>query len=176
MTESALINRCLRLARVDFTPSHRQPSNGRVLVATAAAIAAALLCDAVLVTIGQAMLPSTKGYEHFAFPDYAKLTVIGVVVACAAWPAVTRVTSAPRWLFAHLAVLVTLVLLLPDVWLLARHQPPKAVAVLVAMHLAIAVVTYASLVLLAPVRTDTPAAPGERERRHRPIRRPVTRD
>jgi hypothetical protein len=33
-----------------------------------------------------------------------------------------------------------------------RHQPSKAVAVLVVMHLAVAVVTYASLVILAPER------------------------
>lgn len=154
MTESALINRCIRLARVDLAPPHRQPSTGRVLLATTTAVVASLLCDAVLVSIGQAMAPSTKGYEHFAFTDYAKLTVIGVIVACAAWPMATRVTSAPRWLFSRLAVLVTLVLLLPDAWLLTRHQPSKAVAVLVAMHLAIAVVTYASLVILAPVRAD----------------------
>lgn len=154
MTESALINRCMRLARVDLAPRHRQPPTGRVLLATATAVVASLLSDAVLVSIGQAMAPSTRGYAHFAFVDYAKLTLIGVIVACVAWPMVTRVTSAPRWLFARLAVLVTLVLLLPDAWLLARHQPAKAVAVLVAMHLAIAIVTYASLVMLAPVRAD----------------------
>jgi hypothetical protein len=53
---------------------------------------------------------------------------------------------------SRLAVLVTLVLLLPDVWLLHQHQPPRAVAVLIGMHLAIAVVTYFALVLLAPAR------------------------
>ena len=57
--------------------------------------------------IGQAVFPSTRGYAHFQFADYAKLTVIGVVIACAAWPAVTRVYAAPRWLFFRLAVLVT---------------------------------------------------------------------
>ncbi len=89
---------------------------------------------------------------HFAFGDYAKLTVIGVVVACAAWPVVTRLTSAPRWLFFRLAVAVTLVLFLPDVWILLHGAPLDAVAVLMAMHVAIAVVTYNSLVRLAPLR------------------------
>jgi hypothetical protein len=152
VSESGLIDRCLRLARVDLALPHGHPSTGRVLMATTVAIAGSLLCDAVVVAIGQAVFPSTKGYQHFAFSDYAKLTVIGVVIACAAWPVVTRATSAPRWLFSRLAVLVTLVLLLPDVWLLMRHQPSKAVAVLVVMHLAVAVVTYASLVILAPER------------------------
>jgi hypothetical protein len=34
-----------------------------------------------------------------------------VVIACAAWPVVTRVSSQPRWLFLRLAVAVTVVLL-----------------------------------------------------------------
>ena len=63
------------------------------------------------------MACATKGYAHFQFQDYGKLTVIGVVIACIAWPVVTRIGSAPRWLFFWLAVLVTLVLWLPDLYL-----------------------------------------------------------
>jgi len=44
------------------------------------------------------------------------------------------------------------VLLLPDVYLLKQGQPAKAVAVLMCMHLAIALVTYNALVRLAPIR------------------------
>ena len=51
-------------------------------------------------------------------PDYAKLTVVGVIIACVAWPIVTRMSSAPRWLFFRLAILVTLVLWLPDLYIL----------------------------------------------------------
>ena len=120
-------------------------------MATLLAIAGSLAADAVLVTIGQAVFPSTKGYSHFQFPDYCKLTVIGVIIACVAWPVVTRVTSAPRWLFFRLAVLVTLVLWLPDLYLLAKGQSGEAVAVLMVMHVAIALVTYNLLVRLAPV-------------------------
>jgi Family of unknown function (DUF6069) len=104
------------------------------------------------VALGTSVFPSTKGYVHFQFHDYARLTVIGVIVACIAWPIVTRVTSDPRWVFLRLAVLVTLALFLPDLWILAKGQPPRAVAVLMVMHLAIAVVTYNLLVRLAPVR------------------------
>ena len=51
---------------------------------------------------------------------------------------------------SNAAIAVTLVLWLPDLWILSKGQPAKAVAVLMAMHLAIAVVTYNSLVHLAP--------------------------
>ena len=98
------------------------------------------------------MLHSTQGYVHFRFSDYAKLTVIGVVIACAAWPMVTRISSAPRWLFFRLAILVTLFLWLPDLSILYNGQPPKAVAILMLMHLAIALVAYNALVRIAAVR------------------------
>ena len=53
------------------------------------------------------------------------------------WPVVTRISSAPRWLFFWLAVLVTLVLWLSDPYILDLGQPGRAVAVLIVMHLAI---------------------------------------
>jgi hypothetical protein len=123
-----------------------------VVVATVASLAGSLAADAILVAIGTAIFPSTKGYAHFQFSDYSKLTIIGVLIACVAWPVVTRISSAPRWLFFRLAIVVTVVLLAPDAWLLLRGAPSKAVLVLVVMHLAIAVVTYNCLVHLARVR------------------------
>jgi hypothetical protein len=112
---------------------------------------ASLLADALIVVIWEAVLPGTKGYEHFQFSDYAKLTVIGVVIACLGWPFITRVSNAPRWIYSRLAVLVTLVLLLPDVWILHQGQPTDAVAGLMVMHVAIAIITYYSVVLVASV-------------------------
>ncbi len=146
------LDRVLKLVRVDFAPSHRQPSAVRVLIALVISVAGSLAADAILVVIGTAIFPSTKGYVHFQFHDYAKLTIIGVVIACLAWPIVTRLSSAPRWLFFRLAILVTLVLWLPDLYILYKGQPGRAVAVLMVMHLAIAVVTYNALVHIAPVR------------------------
>ena len=151
-TEVGPVPRALALARIDFSPVRRPPRMAAVVVATVVALAGSLAADAALVALGTAIFPSTRGYVHFAFGDYAKLTVIGVVVACAAWPVVTRLTSAPRWLFFRLAVAVTLVLFLPDVWILLHGAPLEAVAVLMAMHVAIAVVTYNTLVRLAPLR------------------------
>jgi hypothetical protein len=145
------LGRVLSLVRVDLAPRHRQPSAVMVMVATVASLVGSLAADAALVTIGTAVFPSTEGYAHFRFSDYSKLTIIGVLIACLAWPVVTRISSAPRWLFLRQAVLVTLVLLLPDLYILVQGQPPRAVAVLMCMHLAIGVVTYNCLVHLARV-------------------------
>ena len=147
-----MLKRGLSVVHLDFSPEHRQPVLGRVALATFGSIVGCLVADAILVMIGEAIFPSTKGYVHFRFSDYGKLTVIGVIIACAAWPIVTRVTSAPRWLFYRLAILVTLFLLLPDIYILHQGQPADAVAVLMVMHLAIALVTYNLLVRAAPVR------------------------
>ena len=70
------------LARLDFSPQHRQPPASQVLLAAVTAIAGSLAADAILVAIGEAAFPGTKGYVHFGFSDYAKLTVIGVIIAC----------------------------------------------------------------------------------------------
>ena len=70
--------------------------------------------------------------------------------ACVAWPIVTRISSEPRWLFFRMAIVVTVVLFLPDLWIYLRGEPGKAVDVLLLMHLAIALVTYNALVRIAP--------------------------
>ncbi len=146
-----VIKRALELLHIDFAPTHRPPTPARVATATIVAVVASLLADAALVAIGTAVFPSTHGYVHFRFADYAKLTVLGVVVACLAWPVVTRVSSAPRWLYLRLAVAVTVVLWIPDLWILAKGQPADAVAVLMVMHLAIAICTYNCVVHIAKV-------------------------
>jgi hypothetical protein len=159
VSPQSILDRSLDLAKVDFTPRHGQPSWSRVALATLASLVGSLAADAVLVSIGKAVFPSVKDYVHFAFADYAKLTVIGVIIACLAWPIVTRISSAPRWLFFRMAIAVTLVLLLPDLYILHQGQPADAVAVLMCMHLAIALVTYNALVRLAPVRRRSRGRP-----------------
>ncbi len=151
MFQAAPTDRLMKLARIDLAPKHRQPPGLRVVIATIVSLLGSLIADAVIVAIGTRLFPSTKGYVHFQFSDYGKLTVIGVLVACAAWPLVTRISFAPRWLFFRMAILVTLVLWLPDIYILHQGQPVQAVAVLMTMHLAIAIVTYNSLVRIAPV-------------------------
>jgi hypothetical protein len=126
-----------------------------VALATVVSLVFSLAADAALVAIGTRVFPSTKGYVHFQFHDYARLTVIGVLIACAAWPIVARCSSAPRWLFFRLAILVTLLLFRPDFYIWHQGQSAQAVLVLMAMHVAIALVTYNALVHLAPVREAT---------------------
>ncbi|MBW4029941.1 MAG: hypothetical protein HIU57_04585 [Acidobacteria bacterium] len=96
--------------------------------------------------------PSIKHYSHFRFIDYGSLTVLGVVGACVAWLVVSRISSSPRWFFVRLTIVVTVVLLLPDLWLIEGHQPVRAVLTLMAMHITMALLTYNILVRAAPVR------------------------
>ncbi len=150
-----MIYRLFELFHVDFEPHHRHPLARAVVVATIVSVVGSLLADAALVAVGTAVWPSTRGFVHFRFGDYATLTIIGVLIACAAWPITSRITSMPRWLFLRMAVLVTLVLYLPDLYILVYlGEAGRAVLVLMAMHLAIAVVTYNALVRMAPVRAS----------------------
>jgi hypothetical protein len=147
-----MLEKAMDLIHLDFAPNHQQPSNRRVALAALVSVAGSLLADALCVVVAQAIFPSTKGFVHFQFADYARLTVVGVLIACVAWPVTTRITSRPRWMFFRMAVLVTLVLWLPDVYILVQGEPAKAVGTLFVMHLAIALVTYNTLVHLAPLR------------------------
>lgn len=162
--------RVLAWARIDLAPRHRQPGWGLVLVATVVSLAASLGADALVVRVATALFPATAHFSHFRFSDYGSLTAVGVVVACASWPVVTRVTSAPRRVFFRLAVAVTLVLWLPDGWLLVRGEQGAAVGALMVMHLLIALVTYNVMVHVArvhhlaagdPARASGPVALGE---------------
>lgn len=146
----AFLRPWLRRFRVDFNPKAPPPMS-LVVVATIVAIVGSLAADAILVKLGEAIFPSTRGYSHFQFSDYSKLTVIGVLIACVGWPFVTRISSQPKWLFFRAAIVVTLVLFIPDLAIWYLGQSATAVFVLVWMHIAIAVVTYLSLILLAPV-------------------------
>jgi hypothetical protein len=151
--------RLMSWARVEYPVAHRPPAWWRVGLATVLSVVLSLAADAALVFVGTRLFPATKGYVHFAFSDYSKLTIIGVLIACAAWPVVARLSSAPRWLFFRLAIVVTLVLFAPDLYIWHQGQPSQAVLVLMVMHLAIALVTYNLLVRLAPVRA-VPGATG----------------
>lgn len=159
MSEPSLVDRALIVARVDRAPAHRPPSTASVVVASIGALVGSLGVDALLVAGGTALFPSTRGFAHFRVFDYGALTTIGVLAACVAWPVVTRVSSAPRWLFFRLAILVTLAAFVPDLLLIVKGEPVKAVAVLMTMHLGIALVTYNLLVRLA--RIDPEVAPGQ---------------
>jgi hypothetical protein len=164
--QSTLVDRALSLARFDLSPRHRPPRIALVAAATVVSIALCLLADKLLVLAGTAIFPSTKGYVHFQFSDYSKLTIIGIVIAGAGWPIVARLTTDPRWVYLRLAILVTAVLLLPDLYIWLGGQPGRAVLVLVTLHLAIGLITYNVVVRLAPVRGPARGDPGYAAGRH----------
>jgi hypothetical protein len=139
----------LRAFRIDYKPQS-PPSPLRLLIATVVSLVGSLLADWLLVKLGTHVFPSTRGFAHFQFSDYAKLTIIGVVIACAGWPLATRLTSQPRRLFLQAAIAITIVLLAPDAYIWHNGASGKAVFVLVWMHVAIAIITYNALVHLAP--------------------------
>ena len=141
-----------RFLRLDFPAGAAQPSPWRWVIATIVAVGGSLAACFVLARLGVALFPSTAGYEHFAFADYSKLTIVGVLGACLAWPLVTLVTTHGRRLLLWLAVIVTIASLAPDAWILHQGQPAQGVAVLVVMHFALALITYPALVFIAPQR------------------------
>lgn len=156
MATTSPLTQALRLVKVDFKPTHRQPSWALWVVASIVAVVGSLVADWLIVKLWVAIWPHTQYYPHFQFADYSKLTVIGVVGACIGWPIVTRISSAPRWLFFWLAIVVTLVLFVPDFYILwFKNSPLKDVLGLLAMHVAIALVTYNSLVRIAPIGATT---------------------
>ena len=129
------------------------PTYRRVMAAGLAAVVVSLAADLILATIGQAAFTVPASFGKFAFGTYALLTVLGVAGAAATWAAVARFSARPKWLLTRLAALVTALFLIPDFLLLGTQgNPAGPVAILMLMHLAIAVVTYAALTELAPVR------------------------
>jgi hypothetical protein len=154
MSAVSFPDRAMKVARIDLSAQHPMPSLVRGVTGTVLSVVISLLADALIVFIGSRVFPSTAGNPHFRFSDYATLTTIGVVIAGAAWPFVVHISSAPRWLYLRLAIVVTLVLWLPNLYLVLRGQPVRAVAALMTMHLVIAVVTYNLMVRIAPADHD----------------------
>jgi len=125
---------------------------------TAFAAVASVGVNAALVWIAKASDPGLQHYSHFRLWDFGTLTGVGVVGAGAAWYVATRYLAAPRQLFFRAAIAATLVLWVPDVWILIKHEPPRAVLFLALMHLTVALITYNLLVLAAPVRSGDASA------------------
>ncbi len=154
------IDRLLSSAHLDLEPADGPPSAKRMVAVTSLVVVAALGVDVALAHLATGLWHQLRDYGHFQFGDYGTLTVLGVVPACVAWPVVVRVTSRPRRFFVRLAVAVTLLLWLPDLWLLVlSHDPVRAVGTLMAMHLAVALIAYNGLVRLAPPRRRAGTAP-----------------
>ena len=153
MAQPRLIDHLLTRVRIDLRPSSAPPSLVRLSAVTLLCVVVSLGVDAGLVRLGGAWFPTIRDYSHFHPYDYGTLTVIGVLAAGASWPVAIRISSAPRSLFFRVALAVTALLLVPDVWLLVGHEPVRGVLVLIAMHLSIALITYNLIIRLAPARS-----------------------
>jgi Family of unknown function (DUF6069) len=141
------------ILRLDLPRGSAQPSAARWIVATVLAVGASLLACFGLARLAIAWDPALAGYGHFQFGDYARLTIIGVLGACIGWPLLSWFSSRARRLYFWLAIVVTVVSLAPDAWILHLGQPAAGVVTLVVMHLALAVITFPAMVVLAPQRT-----------------------
>ena len=112
-----------------------------------------LLACALVAAATTALMPPLRSYEHLQVGDWGKLTIIGIVLASLGWPVAGLLWSRARRPFLVLTVLVTAASFLPDLWILRQGQPAAGVLALAIMHIAVAVVSYPSLVLVAPQRT-----------------------
>lgn len=133
-----------------------RPSGTRVALVTVFAASASVAVNYALVHLATAFDPTLQHYPHFRFSDYGTLTIVGVLCAGVAWFFATRFLASPRQSFFRVAVVSMVVLWLPDVWLFLKHEPSRAVTYLIVMHLAIALITYNSLVFAAPAQRHAP--------------------
>lgn len=145
-----LLDDAMRVSRIDFQPAPRQPSVPVTALGIAVGVLLSVAVNALIVHVAIGLYPALAGYEHFRFSDYARLTVVGALIACGGWPILTRVSSAPVPVYLTLAVLGTLVLWLPDLYILfALREPAHAVATLMVMHVAVPLVSCASMIAIA---------------------------
>lgn len=142
-----------RLTETGPAPDAAPPAHRRVAAAGLAAAAISLAAGAVLAAIGQAAFAVPASYGKFAFTTYAARTALIAAGATATWWGVTRLSSRPKWLMTRLAVLATALFLTPDFLLLGiPGNPTGPVVIVMLMHLALAVITYAALIKVAPLR------------------------
>lgn len=145
-----LLDDAMRVSRLDFRPSARQPSIPVTALAIAVGVLFSVAVNFLIVHVAIGLFPTLADYEHFRFTDYARLTVVGALIACVGWPILTRVSSAPVRVYVTLAVLGTLVLWLPDLYILfVLREPAHAVATLMVMHVAVPLVSCASMIAIA---------------------------
>ncbi|GAA2750115.1 hypothetical protein GCM10009869_08590 [Amnibacterium kyonggiense] len=157
------VRRAARTVRADLPGLATVPTVGRFAVALVVAVLGSLAACAVVAAAAVALVPSLAGYDHLHVGDWAKLTVIGVVLACFGWPFAAAIWSRARLPFLVLTIVVTVASFVPDLWILRQGQPALGVLALAVMHVAVAVVTYPVLVLVAPQRRRAVPARAVRE-------------
>lgn len=145
--------------RADLPGLAGTPRLVRFLLAAVVAIVLSLLICAAVAAATTALVPALQSYGHMRVQDWAKLTIIGIVLASLGWPLACLLWSRARRPFLVLTVLVTVVSFAPDLWILRQGQPLDGVLALAVMHVAVALVTFPSLVLIAPQPRRSAANP-----------------
>jgi hypothetical protein len=146
--DRALVRRALNVIHLDLRVLSDLPAAVRIILAGGVAAVGSLIADVILVALGKAAFnPISFGPFHAS--AWVPLTILGVAGATVGWGILVHLTSEPRWVVFRAAVLVTLVLLLPDVGLLPSN-PTGPVLTLMAMHIAIAVITTVALLRISP--------------------------
>jgi hypothetical protein len=144
-----VVRRIQGLARLDLRPLKPLPSFGRIALAGLLSGVASVVACVILSEAGKTALSPPASFDKFNFPGYVVLTVLGVAAATVGWAILVRMTSQPRWCLEVAAVLVTIVLLVPDVAILP-HNPTSDVIVLMVEHIVVAVITTALLLVVSP--------------------------
>lgn len=128
------------------------PTVASLVLAFIVALAGSLAVDALIAHVAVLLSPALQGYPHFRFFDYARLTILGVLGAAAGWWMLAVVSPVASRLYAIAAVVLTIVLFAPDIWILLGGAPGGGVLALMVMHVAVAFVVYGVMTRLAPAR------------------------
>ncbi|TDU03099.1 hypothetical protein EDD99_1515 [Streptomyces sp. 846.5] len=100
---------------------------------------------------------ASDDFEALQLPSYAALTVLGVLIAAAAWAIIRARSARPARLLRTLVPVVLIISLIPDVMVgISDSQPGTswgAVIALMVMHVAVAAVAVPSYRRLLPLPT-----------------------
>jgi hypothetical protein len=125
---------------------------------TAARTALGLLAAAVVAVLGNALIAllvsslAPGGVEKgLLFPEYATLTVAGVLLGTAGWALVRRFARRPRAVLRVLVPVVLVLSLVPDLALLAGGTSVANVVGLMLMHVVVAAALVPVLARVLPL-------------------------
>jgi len=125
---------------------------------TAPRVALGLLAAAVVAVLGNALIALAVaalrpgGVEKgLQFPEYASLTVLGVLLGTAGWALVRRFSARPRAVLRVLVPVVVVLSLVPDLALLAGGTTLLNVVGLMLMHVVVAAAVVPTLARVLPL-------------------------
>ena len=145
------------------TLTARPRSTSGTATGVLAAIIVSVALNAAVAAIAHAA-GASHAFNPLEFPAYSTLTIIGIVVATAAWAVIRARASHPRRLLLVLVPAVIAVSFVPDLLLGADGNMTGiswgAGIALMSMHLIVAAVTVPTLLRVLPL-------PADRADRHR---------